>query len=163
MKAAIGVIVTATLLAGVSAPGRTQSLEGTLPPHRLIDQIGADEPIKRLAREQPLDATVHEVAVLAVGVDPFLKFRLVGNRNAAAIDMAGNPVTVIEAIFEFPFRVQGVPEDAPDDLGVAVGGDWHHRFPDRPIDRARLIEDHKNAPTSVMQTGERFRAVRIPR
>src|SRR6516225_6960443 len=30
MKAAIGVIVTATLLAGVSAPGRTQSLEGTL-------------------------------------------------------------------------------------------------------------------------------------
>jgi glutamate/aspartate transport system substrate-binding protein len=30
MKAAIGVIVTATLLAGVSAPGRTQGLEGTL-------------------------------------------------------------------------------------------------------------------------------------
>src|SRR5262249_59435033 len=30
MKTAIGVIVTAALLAGVSAPGRTQSLEGTL-------------------------------------------------------------------------------------------------------------------------------------
>src|SRR5262249_42848714 len=30
MKATIGAIVTATLLAGVSAPGRTQSLEGTL-------------------------------------------------------------------------------------------------------------------------------------
>src|SRR5262244_3403568 len=30
MKTAIGAIVTAALLAGVSAPGRTQSLEGTL-------------------------------------------------------------------------------------------------------------------------------------
>ena len=30
MKTAIGVIVTAALLAGVSVPGRTQSLEGTL-------------------------------------------------------------------------------------------------------------------------------------
>src|SRR5262249_42110724 len=30
MKTAIGVIVTAALLAGVSAPGRTQGLEGTL-------------------------------------------------------------------------------------------------------------------------------------
>ena len=92
-----------------------------------------------------------------------MKFRLVGDRDATAIDVAGNPMTVIEAILKLPLRVQGVPEDAPHDLGVAVGCDRHHRFPNRPIDRACLVEDHKDAATGVVQTGERFRPIRIPR
>ena len=95
-------------------------------------------------------------ASLTTGVDPFLKFRLVGDRDAATIDVPGDPIAVIEAIFELSFRMQGVPEDAPDDLGVAVGGDWHNRFPDRPIDRTRLVEDHKDAAPGVVQTGERY-------
>ena len=41
MKAAIGVIVTATLLAGVSAPGRTQSLEGTLTTYGRVFSLSA--------------------------------------------------------------------------------------------------------------------------
>src|SRR6516165_1830389 len=66
--------------------------------------------LKALPREQSLDATVHEVAVLAVGRDPALEFLFVGDRDGSAIDVPGDPMTVVEAILELPFRVEGFPK-----------------------------------------------------
>src|SRR5262249_20678647 len=87
----------------------------------------------------------------------------ISSLELSANDVAGDPMTVVETILEIPLWVQGGPEDAPDDLRIPVGRDRHYRFPNRPIDRAGLIEDHKDAPAGIVQTSKALRAVRIPR
>jgi len=90
-------------------------------------------------------------------------FLLVGDRDGATIDVPSDPMFVVEAILELSLRMERVSEHAPNHLRAAVGRDWHHSLPDDAVDRGCLIEDRQDAAIGIVQTGKRFRSVRVPR
>ena len=130
-------------------------LHAQLAPAGLHGELGADEVRVAGSRELALDAHPHEVAVLAVLLDPRGDLRLVGEADGAAVDAGVGVALALRAVLEEPAAgLRRVAVAQPQDLRARVGQRALGHVPDGVVDRGCLVEDHEDALALVVQAGE---------
>lgn len=126
---------------------------------------GRDELQRARRQELAAPADLHEAGLLAIVGDPARELLLVGEADAARIDVMAVPAVAqaAEALMEAPCGARGIAEHQPDDLGTGIGQRAPCGVPDGVGDGRGLVEHHQQPAALIMKASERLGVVGGPR